>query len=217
MKNLWDLLEVVAKLHKYLREKGVLLNERGFPELDKSNFLEDTPSLILPFDKRGSRFAQNKKEIVLCHFCSDKRIYPRIENVLRELEIYRKFMGAIASDITISSNMDKEWQDLIMLVNQLYMAVLAVNEIKIVPNLRYGSLVNLENLKAIPKNVVWGVGFLGCSDNSEMDLDFIKSVLFVKPSKLLIYGKEDPVAMKQLDMMGISYKRFDDYHKLSKA
>lgn len=47
----------------------------------------------------------------------------------------KKFMGVIGSDLTVTSDTDLEWQEAIMLVNQLYMAVLAVNNVKVVQNI----------------------------------------------------------------------------------
>ena len=42
-------------------------------------------------------------------------------------------------DATVTQDMDLEWQEEMMLLNQLFMAVLAVNDVRVVANLRTGS------------------------------------------------------------------------------
>lgn len=112
--------------------------------------------------------------------------------------------------------MEAELQDLLMLVQQLFMAILAVNDIHIVPNLRTGSLGSEKNLQSIPQGVIWIAGFLGCPNDSKYDMRFIDTVLYVRPSFLLLYGKQDSNAEEKLDLLGFPFQRHPDYHALSK-
>ncbi len=153
---------------------------------------------------------------MICFYCGDKRIYPRLKNVLKEIEEYRKFLGVATIDITVTSDMDEEWQDLIMLLHQLFMAVLAINGIKVVANLRTGDLRSVVNLDGIPKGVMWTTGFLGCAKEASRDFRFVSEVLHVMPSKLAIYGAKDQVALDKLDAVGIDFRIYGDYHCLSK-
>ena len=61
-------------------------------------------------------------------------------------------------------------------------------------------------------------GFLGCevSKNIEEASEYVNKILCIFPSKLMIYGKKDPLVNEQLDNLGIDYKYFDDFHTASK-
>ena len=216
MRCLSDVLGLMDEMTSYLRLRGMRFTKDGFPILSRKHFLDRPPKTIVPYDFRNTRCVENPSETVLCFFCADTRIYPRLEKMLLELEEYRRFMGVVASDVTVTSDMDPEWQTAIMQLNQLHMAVLAVNGIKVVANLRRGSPETLAHLKHIPCNAMWATGFLGCADGLPQDMDFIKAVLAVSPSMLLIYGRRDPNAMEKLDAMGVRYKVYPDYHKLSR-
>ena len=105
-----------------------------------------------------------------------------------------------------------------MLLNQLFLAVLAVNGIKIVMNARTGSSDSIKNLMIFPKNILWATSFLGCDNlRSETDYSFISKILALLPSKLLVYGKHDGIAENQLSVMGISHRTYTDFHRLSKG
>ena len=121
-------------------------------------------------------------------------------------------------DITVTSDMDIEWQRTIILLNQLFLAVLACNGIKIVMNTRIESPETISCYNNIPKNIVYAAGFLGCDKlTSNMDFSFISKILYILPSKLLIYGKHDMIAEQQLQNMGIDYRVYADFHRLTKG
>jgi len=131
---------------------------------------------------------------------------------------YRRYKGVIGLDITVTEDMDLEWQNAIMLLNQLFLAVLGCNGIKIVLNARNGSPSTLSNFSSVPKNVMCATSFLGCSNlKNDMNYSFISKILYLMPSKLLIYGKRDRIAEKQLDTMGIDYRIYPDMHRISKG
>ena len=216
VKNLVDLLKVSEEYIRYLERKEVKFNSKGFPLLRKEMFLDEYPELVLPYDFRKNTLVADPKKTLLCFYCGDKRIYPRLKSVLKEIVEYKRFLGVVAIDITVTSDMDEEWQNAIMLLHQLFMAVLAVNGVKIVANLRTGNARSAENLDALPKGVMWSAGFLGCSKENLQDFRFISSALRVIPSKFVVYGPEDEAALEKLNMMGIDYRVYGDYHKLSK-
>jgi hypothetical protein len=153
---------------------------------------------------------------VLCTFASDKEIYPRLKNIYNEIGIYKKYMGVVSSDVTVTEDMDEEWQELIILLNQLYAAILAVNGVKIILNTRVGSNVNLRLYNNYPKNIMCISSFLGCTKNNEYDYSYLEKILYFLPSKLLIYGKEDLKVNRMLNTMGIDYKYYVDFHRLCK-
>ena len=215
VENLIDLLKVSEEYIRYLERKGVKFNKKGFPLLEKEMFLDEYPELVLPYDFRKNTLVADPKKTLLCFYCGDKRIYPRLKKVLKDIPEYKRFLGVVTIDITVTSDMDEEWQNA-MLLHQLFMAVLAVNGVKVVANLRTGDARSAENLNDVPKGVMWATGFLGCAEENPLDFCFISSVLRVMPSKFVVYGPEDGIALEKLNMMGIDYRVYDDYHKLSK-
>lgn len=216
VKNMMDLCKIADDFVQYLQDKGFEFNEMGFPVFKREMFLEEIPEQVIPYDFRKNRIIKNPQKTLLSFYCPDARIYPRLEKVLDEIPEYCKYMGAAATDVTVTADMDQEWQDFIMLLNQLFMAVLAVNGIKIVANLRTGSPTTHKNICGIPKNVIWATGFLGCSKDEPYDMRFISTVMLGRPSALLIYGKEDSNATEKLSLMGIKYLVYPDYHKARK-
>ena len=136
--------------------------------------------------------------------------------MLDEIDIYKEYMGVIAFDITVTRDMDIEYQELIMEINLLAVAVLCVNGIKCILNTRIGSFRTLRLLENIPKNIMWASGFLGCSKDEKDDNSYIDKILTILPSKLIIYGKTDSCQNTKLDLMGIEYKYYKDFHTISK-
>lgn len=216
VKNLIDLLKIIEEYIRYLKSRGIKFNSKGFPLLKKEMFLDEYPELVLPYDFRNSILVTDPKKTLLCFYCGDKRIYPRLGRVLKDIPEYNRFLGVVTIDITVTSDMDEEWQDVIMLLQQLFMAVLAVNGVRVVANLRTGNARSAENLNDVPKGVMWAAGFLGCAEEDPLDYRFVSNTLRVMPSKFVVYGPEDETALEKLDMTGFGYRIYDDYHKLSK-
>ena len=216
MKNLKELLDTIDDYIIYLKNMNIKFDQNGFPILEKKTFLEEEPELIVPFSHRNDKRVLEKKKTVLCTFASDKEIYPRLKNIYNEIGIYKKYMGVVSSDVTVTEDMDEEWQELIILLNQLYAAILAVNGVKIILNTRVGSNVNLRLYNNYPKNIMCISSFLGCTKNNEYDYSYLEKILYFLPSKLLIYGKEDLEVNRMLNTMGIDYKYYVDFHRLCK-
>lgn len=126
-------------------------------------------------------------------------------------------MGAVAADVTATADMDVEWQKETMLLNQLFMAILAFNGVKVVLNLRSGSEASLSCFDSIPSGVMCASGTLGCATTaSPSDMTYIAKLMRVRPAKVLLYGKSDPIMERQLTLVGVPYRRYDDFHQLSK-
>lgn len=218
IQTLYDVLALMDRYRRYLKSKGVQFNQDGFPFFSRDMFLEQWPSQVVPYDHRKNHRVNNPQKTVLCHYNGDKRIYPRLERVLDDIGEYRGFMGAVYSDVTITEDMDSEWQGLIMLLNQLYAMVIAVNDIKIVANIRTGDRNSVKWMSTIPKGVMCASGFLGCKNQTNpSDMEYISKLLFLRPSKLLIYGKHDKCLESHMDIMGVDYKVYPDFHRLCKG
>ena len=216
MKTLIDLFNIIDEYYEYLTSKGQKFTEDGWPLIDKQCFLEDIPDTMVPFYRRTEKPIKQFSSIVLCSFCPDKEIYPRLDKVLADIKEYKKYAAVVATDLTVTDDMDIEWQKITMLVNQLFMAILAVNGIKVIANTRTGNTQSLEALKHIPKSVMYASGFLGCDHAEEFDHNFLAKILYLRPSILLIYGKCAPSEREQLSRMGIRFKVYDDFQTFNK-
>ncbi len=208
---------LIDRYADYLDEQGIKFDPQGFPILEPQMYLDEWPELMVPYRDRKARFVHDPSQTVLCLFTGDARIYPRLENVFNDIPEYRQYLGAVGSDLTVTSDMDPEWQRAVMLVNQLYTAALAVNGVKVVQNLRCGSPETISCLGSVPSGVMCATSTLGCADTeSELDLTFVEKMFAVRPGKLLFYGKHDPIMEHQTDVAGVPYKTYPDVHALYK-
>lgn len=121
-------------------------------------------------------------------------------------------MGVTGSDATVTADMDVEWQQAIILLNQLFDAVLAVNGIKLVQNLRIGMPSTLSCLLSVPEGVMAASGTLGCDPTEEADISYSVKIHTLKPSGVMLYGRHDPIMEQQLQKSGIPYRRYEDAH-----
>ena len=214
--SLKDMFSVMEIYYRYLDGK-IAFDECGFPIFKKSMFIDEWPDLIVPYSQRKNWRVKEKSKTVLCFYDSDHHIYPRVAKVIQEIDEYKSYMGVIGMDITITDNMDEEWQEFIFLQNQLFLAVLAINEIKIAINIRTAGLDVSRAFRNVPCGVTVASGFLGCDAiGGTEDLSYIVKVLTLLPDKLIIYGKRDKTVQEQLDAIGINYRVFKDFHRLCK-
>ena len=209
--------ELIDRYADYLSGKGIQFNPQGFPMLQPQMYLDEWPELMVPYRDRKARFVHNPSHTVLCLFTSDMRIYPRLEKALDDIPEYSRYMGAVGSDLTVTSDMDLEWQQAIMLLNQLYLATLAVNGVKIVQNLRCGSPSTITCLSCVPSGVMCATSTLGCANTeSELDRLFAGKLFAIRPGKLLLYGKHDPIMERQANVAGVPCRIYPDAHTLYK-
>ena len=214
--SLMDLVNVMDSMKHYLNGK-IGFDSKGWPLFTKEHFLNIWPSQVITFQNRKNKMIKHADQTLLCFFMSDSLIYPRFSKILDEIDEYRQYLGVVASDITVTDDMDIELQESIMLANQLFMAVLAVNNIKVVMNTRSGLPQTDSCLDNIPKGVMCASGLLGCSkaDDYFSASGYVDKILRLRPSKLVLYGKKDAITENALDTVGISYRRYDDFRTIS--
>ena len=211
--KLTDIMEFIDRCAGYLAQRGVVFDALGFPVMEKTWYLGELPDQMVTYRDRNNGYIRDKSKTVICFFCGDERIYPRFENLFNEIEEYRPFMGVVGADITVTSDMDIEWQEALMLANQLFTAVLGVNGVKIIQNLRCGSAETLRCLSSVPKGVLCASGTLGCDRTaSHSDMRYTEKLMHVRPSGILMYGKSDPIMEQQIGLVGIPYMLYRDAH-----
>lgn len=208
-----DLMGTVADLSLYLRGRGVRFERRGFPLLSRDSFLDEWPEQFVDYQHRNGAIVRDKRKTVICFYSPDDRLFPRLEKVLSDLPKYRGFIAVSGLDLTLTQDMDVEYQAYLMLVNALFMGVLAANGNKVVPNMRCGVRGTVELLSYVPTGVLWVSSSLGCQSlASPSETEFLEKALYVRPSKLALYGKRDAIVEDQLSKMGIDWRRYYDTH-----
>lgn len=215
--NLKDIFVVIDTFYQYLESKDIDFDESGFPVFRSEMFLQDWPELVIPFSQRKNSLVVNRQKTVICFFDKDHKLYPRLSKLFDEIEEYKNYMGVVGMDITVTDDMDEEWQEAMVLLNQLFLAVLAVNDIKIVINTRTAGIETEKVFKNVPQGIMVASGFLGCERLKDReDFSYLSKILALLPEKLIIYGKHDTKAEEQLDAMGINYRVYTDFHRLCK-
>lgn len=213
--SLIDIMVLIDKCVAYLEGRGCRFDGDGFPILKRECFIDSWPNQLVPYRNRKSRIVEDPLKTALCFYCEDKRIYPRFEKLLDDIPEYRRFLGVVATDVTVTVDMDIEWQREIMLLNQLFMAIVAVNGVKVALNLRCGSHETLSCFDSVPPGVMCASGTLGCAPTvSSLDMSYLEKILRVRPSGVLLYGKKDSVMEDQLNVAGVPYRRYDDVHRI---
>ena len=161
MENLYDLFCRIDEYTEYIQMKGFEISENGLPAFTRDMFLDEDPELLIPVDHWKDKRIKDKKKTVIVFFCGDNAIYRRLDKLLAEIDIYRQYMGVVGTDVTVTSDMDPEWQRAILHLNHLTMAVMACSGIKIVLNTRAGSPGTESVFDHIPKGITVASGLLG--------------------------------------------------------
>ncbi|PJM73709.1 hypothetical protein CS006_00485 [Bifidobacterium primatium] len=215
--TLTQILRLIDQYHRYLAARGIAFANNGAPIMKRAWYLTEFPERIIPYrDRKNRKLVADPAHTVLCFYCADTLIFRRMQHPLADLDEYRRFMGVIGANLTVTEDMDIEWQRAILLLNRLFDAVLAVNGIKLVQNLRVGSPTTLDTLTTVPEGVLAASGTLGCPATKPGDLSYTLKLNTAKPGGVMIYGKKDPLMEQQLDALGIHHHRYDDTHTLYK-
>jgi len=180
-------------------------------------FLDEYPELIVPVNQKKNQRIKNPKKTVICFFCKDSLIYPRYDKIFEEIDMYKEYMAVIEPDITVTADMDIEWQNTIMLLNQLFMAVLAVNGIKVILNTRMGVETTIKAFENIPKYVMVASSFLGC-DRKYIpdDYTYVTKIMTLLPSRLILYGACNDKLQEKIEDMGICCRKYMSFRILCK-
>ena len=208
-----ELMLTAESFTSYLLDKKVTFDKRGLPLIPPECYLRSLPRNVVPWDYRNSSFVSDPSSTVICWYAPDRRLLPRLETVFSDISDLKRFQAVVWLDLTVTYDMDPQYQEFLMLLNQLFAAVCAVNGIPVVANLRTGGRETLSLLSTIPHNVTVAAGTLGCENlRSNSDFSFIEKVLRVHARSVIIYGKKDPIAEDQLKTMGVAFRRFPDIH-----
>ncbi len=215
--TLFELMRIADELYRYAYDK-IEFDADGWPVFQKDYFLDEWPSDMVTYENRTSNLILPEAETVLCFYMGDVQNFRRFKSLFNDIPVYQRYLGVVVPDITVTRDMDYEMQEMTMLVNQLFAAVLAANNIKIVFNTRSGIQATTRHFKNVPRHIMCASGFLGC-ENAEDPISttpYINKILGLMPEKLMIYGKHDIAVDNQLDLLGIDYRYYSDFHTRSK-
>lgn len=212
-----ELMHITDEMYQYVHGK-ITFDAEGWPIFLQEHFLDEWPEDMVSFENRSSRLIAPKSETLLCFYMGDVQNYRRFSHLQKDIPLYQQYKGIVIPDITITCDMDPELQEMTMLSNQLFAAVLAVNGVKIVFNTRSGGESTIRRFKNVPRHIMCASGFLGCRRSEDM-IDaspYINKILRLMPEKLIIYGKHDTFVDEQLALLGIDYRYYADFHTRSK-
>ena len=215
--TLLELMRITDELYRCAYGK-IEFDSNGWPVFKRTHFLDEWPHDVVTYENRTSYLVLPENETVLCFYMGDVQNFRRFKNFANEISVYQRYLGVVVPDITVTRDMDYEMQEMTMLANQLFAAVLATNNIKIVFNTRCGIHDTTRHFKNVPRHAMCASGFLGCenAENIVSATPYINKILGLMPEKLMIYGKHDIVIDNQLDLLGIDYRYYPDFHTRSK-
>lgn len=215
-------LETIELYTKYLRERGVSFTDSGFPIFKEKWFTTEKPKAIITFDKRN-KISLKRKEISICFFEDDERLYPRFDKVFEEIPMLKNYHSVCMMDISISPLMDVRLQNTNLLLNMLYICILAVNGIKILPSIRTGEIETINILNdSICNAPYWVMGALGTQKKMQesqyyFEYLFRTKCLKIRPKHILIYGKPSKSTENILLEYNIDYTVYVDFRTQSYA
>ena len=211
-------IELVERYTAYLKERGVEFFEDGFPKFKFEWFITNVPLIIAPFNKR-QYYRQSKQDISICYFGKDEHLYPRLDKIFEEIDILKDYHSVCMMDVSISPLMLDEVQRMNLLLNMLFICVIAVNNIKIIPSFRTGNIETLNLLKrSVGYSKYWVMGAVGTQrvrSNSFYEYLFRAKCLSIMPKILLSYGRPNSNTANCLNDYGIEYKVYKDFRALS--
>ena len=211
-------IQIVERFTTYLKEKGVEFTRDGFPIFKPEWIVTNKPTVVAPFNKR-QYYKENKRDISINFFSQDEYLYPRLERVFEEIQLFKEYHSVCMMDISISPLMLDEVQRMNLLLNMLYICVLAVNGIKIIPSFRTGDFDTLQLLmRSVGYSKYWIMGAVGTQRNRKnafYDYLFMAKCLLIMPEHLLIYGKPNDSTILCLENYGIEHTQYKDFRTLS--
>lgn len=215
--TIMDLLQVINQMYDLLGS-DITIDAEGWPVFCPEHFAVKWPQTMVPYTRRNNPCVIDRAETCLCFYAPDNQIFPRFANVTEEIGIYRQYAAVVFPDLTVTRDMDLEFQVTTMLANHLFAAVLASQGVKLIFNTRCGLQSTQRCFRNIPPHVMCASGFLGCPNSPDLrsTSPYINKILQLRPSKLLIFGKHDTAVDDQLDILGVNYRYYEDFHAMSK-
>ena len=207
-----NLHRFAVELYIKLLKLGVKFNEFGYPICPKEMLLTEAPDEIIPFEHKNS--CRNPKKTDVCYFQKDKLLYRRLQKLDSDANILQHYMAVSGFDLSPRLQSDLKNQKFNILLNRMIDVYMAIKGIKILPNFRIGDLETIDSLSTYPVGSCFAVGTLGSSNwkVTETDLSYLMAkLLYIRPSKLLIYGKLKNEYKRILDELNVPFRVYEDF------
>lgn len=212
-------IEIADYLESYLRNRGVGFNSAFFPIMQEEWFLPTAPEHIVPFSGRR-RFPAGRSAI--CFYSNDDKLYTRARNLEKDLSTYKKFLGVMPFDFTVTRFADRSHQLFHLRLNALCNAFFGVNGIKFAAPTRWGGLQNVPYFFPYRHAPILSVGTVGTLRNSRESREIenmIRAVYltFSDPKLVLSYGKMHPDELAAWQNAGVEVKQYPDFNSLARG
>ena len=213
-----DLLRYANNLHKELQSEGIYFNDDGFPKFPEEIILKEIPDAVSLCPMTQRLQISNKENVILCHYENDTRIFQHLSDLEKWSEEAKKYYGVSGFDLSPRTGMNIDYQYLILLINQMATLRMGLYGCSIVPNFRIGSIETINTLKSYPEGIWYTAGVLGCFNGDlEYNIAYMKSkIMFANPHGLLIYGQLRKEYQMVLDEIGIQFRVFEDFQRISR-
>lgn len=210
-------LEMAIALINYLKSEGISFHPDGFPVNNPSWFLDTEPSEVIPFYHRSA--CSDPKKTAICFNECDGHLYSRVRHVFDDLPEYKRFLGVLAMDLSVSRFMVAEVQNFNLLLNALFLATLGVNGVKFASPARFGSLHTIPYFVHFRGSRLWSVGCVGTRNNGKESRRYEERnrkaflLLMDRPKKLLAYGAMHKEEKADWESNGISVREYADFNE----
>lgn len=206
--------EMAVRLQQYLQSVGVQFTTEGYPIIPSEALLSFVPNNIefIPI----SRYQKAKclSNTILIAYENDDILYRNLRHLNKLLPVLREAYGITGFDISprIASNpVDQKFN---ILFSRLIDTYLALNGVRVLPNLRIGEPEHtLTSLQCYQNHKVFAVGMLGNGrgfKNIRM-MNIITTIFYHWPSFIFFYGYLGKKFRTQFDVLGMNYRIITSY------
>ncbi|MCR5662746.1 MAG: DUF4417 domain-containing protein [bacterium] len=197
----------------YLKDQGTVF-KKGIPQLSDSSIFKGTPRALSTFACRSDIPDEFKSEALITFYMFEEQLWPRMQNIDNDIEIFKNYAGIVGFDLSPSINMLRPRQRLSILINAIYSCYCAAKGIKVLPNYRAGDFGTICAADFFPDDCSFMIGNHGCINHGykaygEYQLDIL--LLKKKPKLLYVYGSlREKDAKRLIKKYGFDIVKFPD-------
>lgn len=201
-------------------EKTFLTKDAEFTDIEEYPILKEefiskaVPYKIIPFDK--SLKVKNRKDYYVCFYCNDDSFKNIYNYPYKYLNYLKTFAGVITPDFSPYGDIKIIKQKTNINKNLELGYFYGNNNIKIIPNIRYGVQETMEEFyKAIPKGTLVSIGtygFIKTLYEQNNYIDFLERLIDnLHPSGIIVYGSMPERVFKRFKKYGINFYQYNAY------
>lgn len=197
----------------YLVEDAARTEPDGFPIIEEWMVARKPPKEIIQWDRR--RDVVDPKNTGMCFYCCDPTFQPILGNPKAYTDKLQQYATVVGLDASPFDNMPLVVQKSQIFLNLAITFYFGKQGIRIIPNVRLGSMATLPSLDAYPKHTLIAIGTHGFTRNKNNRTIFaeqIKEIVNrVEPSGILVYGPASDELFGYAKSKGVSIYQYDSY------